>query len=72
MTVREYLEFVAELKKVPKKERKQQIDEVMEMTQITDMQQRLIRNLSKGYRQRVDWRRQSLATRRLSFWMSRQ
>lgn len=53
MTVREYLEFVAELKKVPKKERKQQIDEVMEMTQITDMQQRLIRNLSKGYRQRV-------------------
>ena len=53
MTVREYLEFVAELKKVAKKERKQQIDEVMEMTQITDMQQRLIRNLSKGYRQRV-------------------
>ena len=53
MTVREYLEFVAELKKVPKKERKQQIDEVMEMTQIADMQQRLIRNLSKGYRQRV-------------------
>ena len=53
MTVREYLDFVAELKKVPKKERKQQIDEVMEMTQITDMQQRLIRNLSKGYRQRV-------------------
>ena len=53
MTVREYLEFVAELKKVPKKEREQQISEVMEMTQITDMQQRLIRNLSKGYRQRV-------------------
>ena len=53
MTVREYLDFVAELKKVPKKERKQQIDEVMEMTQIADMQQRLIRNLSKGYRQRV-------------------
>ena len=53
MTVREYLDFVAELKKVPKKERKQQIDEVMEMTQITDMQQRLIRNLTKGYRQRV-------------------
>ena len=53
MTVREYLDFVAELKRVPKKERKQQIDEVMEMTQITDMQQRLIRNLSKGYRQRV-------------------
>ena len=53
MTVREYLEFVAELKKVPKKEREQQIDDVMGMTQITDMQQRLIKNLSKGYRQRV-------------------
>lgn len=53
MTVREYLEFVAELKKVPKKEREQQIGDVMEMTQITDMQQRLIKNLSKGYRQRV-------------------
>lgn len=53
MTVREYLDFVAELKKVPKKEREQQISEVMEMTQITDMQQRLIKNLSKGYRQRV-------------------
>ena len=44
MSVREYLEFVAELKKVPKKERKQQIDEVMEMTQITDMQQFQIRS----------------------------
>ena len=30
MTVRDYLDFVAELKKVPKKERKQQIDEVMD------------------------------------------
>ena len=53
MTVREYLEFVAELKKVPKKERQQQIEDVMGMTQITDMQQRLIKNLSKGYKQRV-------------------
>lgn len=53
MTVGEYLQFVAELKKVPKKEREQQIAEVMEMTQITDMKERLIKNLSKGYRQRV-------------------
>ena len=53
MTVGEYLQFVAELKKVPKKEREQQITEVMEMTQITDMNGRLIKNLSKGYRQRV-------------------
>lgn len=53
MTVREYLQFVAELKKVPKKERKLQVAEVMELTQITDMKERLIKNLSKGYRQRV-------------------
>jgi ABC-2 type transport system ATP-binding protein len=53
MTVREYLNFVAELKKVPHKERAQQIQEVMEMTRIEDMKFRLIKNLSKGYRQRV-------------------
>ncbi|MGN0168353.1 MAG: ABC transporter ATP-binding protein [Acetatifactor sp.] len=53
MTVEEYLSFVAELKKLPRAERKEQIAQVMEMTQITDMKGRLIRNLSKGYRQRV-------------------
>ena len=53
MTVEEYLSFVAELKKVPKKERAGQIEEVMERTAITDMGGRLIKNLSKGYKQRV-------------------
>ncbi|MCR5753745.1 MAG: ABC transporter ATP-binding protein [Acetatifactor sp.] len=53
MTVEEYLKFAAELKKVPKAERKKQVDDVMEMTQITDKKTRLIKNLSKGYRQRV-------------------
>lgn len=53
MTVGEYLKFVAELKRVPKAERKEQIAKVMEMTHITDMEKRLIRNLSKGYKQRV-------------------
>lgn len=53
MTVEEYLKFAAELKKIPKAERKEQVEQVMEMTQITDMRGRLIRNLSKGYRQRV-------------------
>ncbi len=53
MTVEEYLTFVAQLKKIAAKERKAQIQKVMEMTQITDMRGRLIRNLSKGYRQRV-------------------
>lgn len=53
MTVGEYLRFAAELKKVPKRQREPQIAEVMEMTRIEDMKDRLIKNLSKGYRQRV-------------------
>ena len=53
MTVEEYLKFAAELKKLPRAERKEQVEQVMEMTQITDMRGRLIRNLCKGYRQRV-------------------
>ena len=53
MTVKEYLRFAAELKKVPRTERGEQVEQVMDMTGITDMQNRLIKNLSKGYRQRV-------------------
>lgn len=53
MTVQEYLTFVAELKKIPKKEVAGQLTQVMEMTGISDMKNRLIKNLSKGYRQRV-------------------
>ena len=53
MTVEEYLRFAAQLKKVPKEERIRQVDEVMAMTQITEKRSQLIKNLSKGYRQRV-------------------
>lgn len=53
MTVNEYLSFVSELKLVDKKFRQSQIDEIMELVKITDVRGRLIRNLSKGYRQRV-------------------
>lgn len=53
MTVREYLSFVAELKKIEKPVRTKCIEEAMEMTKIVDVQNRMIRNLSKGYRQRV-------------------
>lgn len=53
MTVEEYLDFAAQLKKIGKREQKAQIEKVMELTQIGDMRSRLIRNLSKGYRQRV-------------------
>lgn len=53
MTVREYLYFVAELKKLEKSLRKRYVEEAMETTGITDVANRMIRNLSKGYRQRV-------------------
>ena len=53
MTVGEYMNFVADLKKIPKDKKKSMVAEVMEMVKITDMKNRLIKNLSKGYRQRV-------------------
>lgn len=53
MTVEEYLKFAADLKKIERTKRKEQIEQVMEMTGIADVRERLIRNLSKGYRQRV-------------------
>ena len=53
MTPLEYLEFAAELKRLPKEQQDEAVRKVMEQTQIWDMQDRLIRNLSKGYRQRV-------------------
>lgn len=53
MTVLEYLQFAAELKGIKKAERKTQIASAMEMTRVVDVKDRLIKNLSKGYRQRV-------------------
>lgn len=53
MTVYEYLKFVADLKKIPRDRKEEQIEEVMDLVKITDMRQRLIKNLSKGYKQRV-------------------
>ncbi|MCI7107553.1 MAG: ABC transporter ATP-binding protein [Lachnospiraceae bacterium] len=53
MTVREYLDFVSELKKLEKSLRKRYVEEAMETTGITEVANRMIRNLSKGYRQRV-------------------
>lgn len=53
MTVREYLKFVAELKSIPKEKRSGNINEVMSTTKLQSVKDRLIKNLSKGYRQRV-------------------
>ena len=53
MTVMEYLEFSAELKKVSKDERKEEIENAIEKARLKDVENRLIKNLSKGYKQRV-------------------
>ena len=53
MTVEAYLSFVSQLKQVSINIRKRNIDEVMELVKIQDVNKRLIKNLSKGFRQRV-------------------
>lgn len=53
MTVAEYLRFCAELKKLPRAEQSNRIAQAVSMTHLEDQTHRLIRNLSKGFRQRV-------------------
>lgn len=53
MTVDEYLMFAAELKKIKKKDRIEEIERVEKKTGLSKVSERLIRNLSKGYKQRV-------------------
>ncbi|MCQ2482768.1 MAG: ABC transporter ATP-binding protein [Clostridia bacterium] len=53
MTVIEYLTFICDLKKVPKADRKEQLARILAMVKISNVSDRLIANLSKGYKQRV-------------------
>ncbi|MGB4092572.1 MAG: ATP-binding cassette domain-containing protein [Ruminococcus flavefaciens] len=53
MKVREYLDFCAGLKGIKGKEKKSEMERVMALLKIADVQHKLIRNLSKGYKQRV-------------------
>ena len=53
MKVKEYLSFCAGLKQIPSKGRKDEIDRVSKLLKIKDVENKLIRNLSKGYKQRV-------------------
>ena len=53
MKVKEYLSFCAGLKRVPRGERKAEMERVMKLLKIKDVEGKLIRNLSKGYKQRV-------------------
>jgi ABC-2 type transport system ATP-binding protein len=52
-TVREYLGFVARLKQVERRKRDDAVDRALDMCAVDDVADRLIRNLSRGYRQRV-------------------
>jgi len=53
MRVIEYLNFVADMKGVPRAKRKETVEYVMQQTSIADIPKRLIKNLSRGYKQRV-------------------
>ena len=53
MTVSEYLNFVYDLKKADPKEKEKQLSKIMDTVKITNVKDRLIANLSKGYKQRV-------------------
>ena len=53
LTVREFVTYMAELKRVPHKEKKERVTNVLRETGIEDVANRLIKNLSRGYKQRV-------------------
>lgn len=53
MTVNEYLDFICDLKGVAKSKRKQMLERIISLVKISDVTDRLIGNLSKGYKQRV-------------------
>ncbi len=61
MRVREYLDFCAGIKGIPSKDIKKSVEKAMLLLKITDVQKRLIKNLSKGYRQRVGFAQAILA-----------
>ena len=53
LTVKEFVTYMAEIKKVNKKERKEKVEKIIEETGLKDVEKKLIKNLSRGYKQRV-------------------
>ncbi len=53
LTVKEFISYMADLKRVPKTEKKNRIQDVMNQTNLEEVQNKLIKNLSRGYKQRV-------------------
>ena len=55
LTVREYLDFICDLKKVKKQDKEKEIDELITKAQLESVRDRLIKNISRGYKQRVSF-----------------
>ena len=53
LTVKEFVTYMAEIKKVNKKERKEKVEKIIEQTGLKDVEKKLVKNLSRGYKQRV-------------------
>ena len=53
LTVREFVMYMAEIKRVNRKERKEKVEKIIEKTGLKDVEKKLIKNLSRGYKQRV-------------------
>ncbi len=53
LTVKEFVKYMAELKFVCRKERNKQVEEIIKETGLQEVENKLIRNLSRGYKQRV-------------------
>ena len=53
LTVKEFVKYMAELKRMPRKQRKEEIEKALKETGLQDVQNKLIKNLSRGYKQRV-------------------
>ena len=53
LTVKEFVTYMAEIKKVNKKERKEKVEKIIKETGLKDVEKKLIKNLSRGYKQRV-------------------
>ena len=53
LTVKEFVTYMAEIKKVDRKTRKERVEKIIKQTGLEDVQKKLIKNLSRGYKQRV-------------------
>ena len=53
LTVKEFVTYMAEIKKIDRKKRKEEVEKIIEQTGLKDVEKKLIKNLSRGYKQRV-------------------